>query len=513
MCLFFYFLSCLPLQAGDNTPILVIFHTSDVHGEVFEKRDTEGQLTNMGYARLKGYVDQYTAPAKMLVDAGDILHGTLFASMSRGELMSRLLQVLDYDALAVGPGEFEYGLPRLMELYDTYHLNFIASNILEKEDGSPLFPPYLIRSYDNLKVGIFGLTTPQAALLAHPSKMDTVDFGTPESLLDTAREVVKRLKEEEKVDLVVAVTHLGTTEESRPQAQLVAEKVPGIDLIIDGYSHHLVGGLKVGDTLITSAGSGLENLGKVAVSRKNGELVLSVAILSAAELESYKPSPEINKALDHLSEVHEQEMNKIVATSAVSLEADSGPHQSTPFGRILAASMAKAAASEVAMINSGAIAASLPSGAITQGQLLGALPNNNCIFMVHLTGAEITSILKQSLLNTPDGYLQFYGLSATISEVDKIQPDGTTIRQAQIEAMDIDGRPLEFYTEYTVAINDYLYTGGDGYTIFSTRPMQEFIHLNQALINFLETTTPEKLKAISQDTVLSVIVEEPTASD
>ncbi len=262
------FAAFFPSLAFGAAHDLVIYHTNDVHGYMFEARDGDGKLTHIGYDRLKAMVDADPSPHKLLLDAGDVLHGQSFATAKDGELAAIVLGMMGYDALATGNHDFDYGRERLLELADRYRLRFLSANVVS--DEGYILPPYLIRSWGDLRVGIFGLATPETRTSTNPVNVAGLTIRDP---IEASRKMVRRLKNE-RVDLIVALTHMGSEAYCNPSSLTIAEQVPGIDVILDGHSHStLATRVKRSDSseaLVASTGAFFENVGKVMIDRKRG---------------------------------------------------------------------------------------------------------------------------------------------------------------------------------------------------------------------------------------------------
>jgi len=499
--------------AAEEPPALVIVHTNDVHGYALEERDpASGLLTRMGYARLKGYFQNLPTKNKMLLDAGDVLHGQPLATARRGEFIALILNALNYDALAVGNHDLDYGLARLMELRDGFGLNFLAANIIEKEDGMPLLPPWLVKDFEGLKVGVFALTTPETPLKTDPANVESISFGRPEEVVELARIMTEKLRRDEGVELVIALTHLGTGPLDQPGAQAVARGAPGLNLIIDGHSHAKLAGLLEGETLIVSTGAYLENLGQVTVRRApEGGLILAPKLIPAAEMETVPPDPELKALTDRLTAELGLELGQVVARTPFDLNGRSEEIRSasTNLGRLICAALRSATGADAAIINSGSIRASIPAGEITREQLLGVLPYANYAVTVRLTGAQLLEALNTGLAQPGEGgFPQFHGLTVTAQETKDQGPDGRIIRRDRAETVEIGGRPLNLKSEYTIAVNDFMYAGGDGYTVLAGSPSREYATVMEIVQNFLATAGPEVLNAVNNEDLLTIIVEE-----
>lgn len=501
----------LPLKA-QQPPELVIFHTSDVHGYALPVWDKNGRLLNIGYAIFKGYVNSVQAQNKLLLDAGDALEGHPFANAQQGLLAARMLELVKYDAIAVGNHDFDFGSPRLVELTFKYGLNFISANTHKKEDGTRLFRPYIIKDYNGLKVGVLGLTTPETAYKTHPDNISTLAFGSPAALGAQARELTAQLRKE-GAQLVIALTHLGSAAQNSPNAQDIARAAPDLDLIIDGHGHSEVAGLFEGEVLIVNSGAYFKNIGQVEVRRGNkGKFVFDPKLVPAAEAGLIPPDPALDALGATLEAEIERELNQVVATLPFALEGNEQVSRafSTNLGRLICAALKRSTGAEVAIINSGSIRAGLPAGEITRKQLLQSLPFGNRAVTVRLSGAELIETVNHGLSQAGQGgFPQFYGMTVTAIELkNKAGDNEEASNGGRVDIIEIGGRQVSPEDEYTVVINDFMYAGGDGYRSLSGRPGQQYATVEEIFLKYLSETSRETLDFVNLDEALTVLVEE-----
>ncbi len=509
----FFFLAFLvrPLSAAENPalPFLAIFHTSDLHGQALAPQGDDSRPTNIDFPRMKTFLNNYPARHKMLLDAGDSLHGRPFATAGRGQFMALMLKKMAYDALALGNHDFDYGLARVMELRDALGLNYLAANIIEREDGAFLLPPYLVKDFEGFKIGVFALSNPQTPSLTAPGNVENVKFLDAGQTAAMAREMVRRLREEEKVQLVVALTHLGLEAGSPLSSLDLVRQAPGLDLVIDGHSHRRITGLKEGGSLIVSAGQYLETLGLVELRRTpDGSLILSAQLIPAADFERVEPDRALAALGRQLEEKLAKEMNQVVTRSPIFLDGDRAAltRSSTSLGRVVGAALMKATGADLALINGGSIRGSLPAGEITRGQLLEALPFNNYAVTLEISGRDLLEALQTGLDQSGrGGFPQIYGL--TVTSIEGRIPAGATRRQRQL-VVEAGGRPLEVDARYTLVTNDFLQSGGDGYESLARPSAHVYSTVEEILGRFLAEASVETLKAIAAEEPLTIIVEE-----
>lgn len=244
---------------------VVIIHTNDVHGAV------------EGYAKVAAMKKVYENQGAdvLLLDAGGYLSGHPYVETDRGEAAVRLMNAAGYDLAAVGCNEFSYGANRLRELAGKAVFPMVSANVMR--GGSAAFRKNQVFTGENgTKIGVFCLTTPQTADLTKEKDLQSITFLSGQALINCAREQVSVLKNQ-GCDVVICLSHLGIGKGFTSIKLL--EEVEGIDYLIDGHSHSTLeeiksatGGTgKVGDTVITSAGSGFEQIGVLLI--KDGESV------------------------------------------------------------------------------------------------------------------------------------------------------------------------------------------------------------------------------------------------
>jgi 2',3'-cyclic-nucleotide 2'-phosphodiesterase (5'-nucleotidase family) len=486
---------------------LVIYHTNDIHGYAFEERDAQGRLTRIGYDRLKALVDADPSPRKLLLDAGDALHGQAFATARRGELMGVVLGLTAYDALAAGNHDFDYGCKRLLEITGKYRLNFLAANVAQK-NGETILPPYVMRSWSGLKVGIFGLSTPQTRTSTNPRNIEGLEIKDPAEEADA---LVKRLKAE-GADLIVAVTHMGSEPYCEPTSQAIAERVPDIDVIIDGHSHSkTIIPIERSDgsrALVASTGAYFENVGRITIDRKSGggySIAASILAASSPEIETMTPDPAARETMNALRAELDTELRRVVMNVPLDLDGSSRNvrRASTNLGRLVGAALTDATGADAALLNGGALRDSIPKGDVTKGQFLTVFPYGNYAYLIDVSGEDLLAALRHGLgLPGAGAFPQFWGMEVETEMRGITAPDGTKSEVPAPKSVTIGGKPLDLTAKYTLAINDFLYSGGDGYAMFAKYPYRQFSTLEDIFRAYMTEKDAATLRAVSDAQVL-----------
>ncbi|GFN36771.1 5'-nucleotidase C-terminal domain-containing protein [Tepidimicrobium xylanilyticum] len=463
-------------EEGDVVKLTII-HTNDVHSRVVGSEDSL-----IGYAKLATLVKEMRKEGNvLLLDAGDTTHGLPIATISNGESIIKLMNQMGYDAMVPGNHDFNYGYDRLIELNRMADFPILAANVI-REDGTRDLEEYTIIEIDGIKVGIFGLTTQETKFKSNPKNTEGININDPVAV---AEEMVKKLKEED-VKLVIALAHIGMDEESNPKTTDIAKKVQGIDIIIDGHSHTMLEeGEVIGDTLIVQTGEYLKNIGVVNVELADGKISKKEAkLMTFEDALALKEDEEISNKISELEEENNQVLSVTIGQSNVDLvgEREVVRAGESNLGNLATDAMLDITGADVALTNGGGIRASIPAGQISKGNILEVFPFGNYIVVLELTGEDIIKALEHGVDTYPEPAGKFPHVAGMTYKIDPSKEAGSRI----VELL-IDGKPVELNKTYTLATNDFLAVGGDGYTMFEDAPIVgEFEGLDEALIKYIE---------------------------
>ncbi|MCF8008597.1 MAG: 5'-nucleotidase C-terminal domain-containing protein [Halanaerobiales bacterium] len=450
-----------------------ILHTNDTHGRI-----EEGSYAGMGFPKVSTLVKDYRSEGNvLLLDAGDTFHGQTIVNLNEGEAIVEIMNEMGYDAMTLGNHDFNFGQERIKELEELAGFEIIVSNL------SPnLVKPYIIKDIEGVSVGIFGLATPETSYKTHPKNVEGLTFVNP---YESAAEVVSEL--EGQVDVIIALSHLGLSEGSKYTSRELAEKVNGIDIIIDGHSHHaLENGLMVNQTLIAMAGEYDKNLGVVSVQIVDGTIEEKTAsLVTKADAEDVKKDSAIVNVIEKINERNEEITSAVVGKAAVELlgEREYVRTQETNLGNLLTDAMLAKTGADVAITNGGGIRASISTGKITKGDVITVLPFGNTTVVKKVTGAQLLDIVEHGLSQYP----AHEGLFPQIAGM-KVLFDGSRPAGERVIKLYVDGKPVDFDQNYEVATNDFMAAGGDGYQTFGgTETVIEAEGLEEVLMEYIST--------------------------
>jgi 2',3'-cyclic-nucleotide 2'-phosphodiesterase (5'-nucleotidase family) len=470
------------LTQGDKAAkkTITILHTNDSHG-----RAEEASNDGMGFAKIATLVRHYERqnPNTLLLDAGDTFHGTTFATLVRGESIARVMNQTGYDAMAAGNHDFNYGYQRLLELEKIVEFPILAANVRKEADSSRILKPYVIKEVNGIKLGILGLATPETTYKTHPNNVAGLKFVDPAV---EAKPVVEELKKQ-KVDAIIAVTHLGIDESSTDTSIKLAKEVPGIDLIVDGHSHSTLVEGKTADnnTLIVSAGEYTKNLGVVELTFEGNKLVGKKAQLvnkDAAGL--VVPDQAVVGTINDIKKAQDVILNEVIGSVPVKLDGDRElvRVQETNLGNLITDAMLDITGADVALTNGGGIRASVEAGQVTKGSIITVLPFGNYIQTKKVTGAELKAALEVGASAYPKSLGGFAHVGGMSYSIDESKPAGCRVHSVKVK-----GQPLELEKSYVLATNDFLAAGGDQYSSLKTaQHLGDFPALDEALIAYIQ---------------------------
>lgn len=454
---------------------VTILHTNDVHGHIspFTVSGVKGELG--GFARLATLVNQVRneQPNTMLLDAGDILHGTNVVTSTRGLNMVALMNGLGYDAMVPGNHDFNYGYQQLLSLGQLAKFAVVSANVVK--DGDSVFAPYTIIEKGGYNFAIIGLSSPETPILTHPNNVIGLNFTDP---VAKAKEMVAKVKD--SADFIIVLSHLGYDVD-----QVLAKEVPGINVIIGGHSHTVLDKqVVINGVTIAQTGEWGKNLGRVDLTI-DGKNITTVTSKLIPVTEAVAKNPAVNTVVKAYEDKLNEVLGVVVGKADADLIGDRGQVRTreTNLADIVADVMLNACDADIAVTNGGGIRASILKGDITVGSIYTVLPFDNTLVVIQVTGAQLKAALELSVTKYPaenGGFLQVAGLKFTF---DPSKPAGQRVLDVTVK-----GQPLDLNKSYKVATNDFTAAGGDGYTMFKEGKVlfQSGLYLRDLMVSYVQ---------------------------
>lgn len=430
---------------------LTILHTNDTHSQIDPTSKDLG-----GIARRKVVIDSVRTaePNVLLVDAGDAVQGTLYFSLFGGELERKLMNDLGYDIQILGNHEFDNGMDALAQIYKGVNAEKLSSNYnVEYTPLRGLLKPYTIRQFGNKKIGFIAINLTPKGMIADKNATG-VEYKDG---LQAANAYAWILKNMEGCDEVVALTHVGHSDQPGYSDLDLAKGSRNIDVIIGGHSHTVLGDGKTdkankavnldGDTvLIAQTGSSGVNIGQVDIDLATGK-ASSKIITVDSRLDSRK-----DFAFEKQIEPYRAKVDSVmqVPVGRATAELTKGEPALENFMADAMMQLGKkltGSTPDLAIINKGGLRTSILKGAITKGEIMQVMPFDNYATVMEIKGSDLLDALNVMARRGGDGVSA--NVRATMSS------DGKLLTAT------IGGKPIEPKKTYTLATINYLAEGGD----------------------------------------------------
>lgn len=476
----------------------VILHTNDVHGAV------------EGYAYIAQLKADYEAKGAevILVDAGDYSQGKTYVSVTKGADAVTMMNAAGYDVVTLGNHEFDYGYAQLKENMSKAKFKVVCADVFN-EDGTPIFDAnYTYTTKSGVKVGFFGMETPETQTKANPALIKGLTFATGDAFTKAAADQVAALKD---ADVVICLAHLGIDAESAPYRSTdLYAAVKGIDFIIDGHSHTVMTKGEKGEP-IQSTGTAFANIGVIVIDNATKKIESN----SLFEIkEDTAKDATVAAAAKTIVDRVDAEYDVVFAKSEVTLNGAKAPNgnrdSETNNGDLITDAMlwkvmqnkeglTVDADHVVAITNGGGIRAAIEPGDVTKKDINTVLPFGNTVVTIYITGEELLEVLEASTYSLPvGGFPQVAGINYTISTAVAYDANAETYPAStyygpksinRVTINSINGKEFKADDTYAVVTNDFSAAGGDTYYAFkaATAKFDTGIPLDEAVMEYVTT--------------------------
>ena len=464
--------------AKESVPVdLTILHVNDTHGRILPYIEgTSGDQQMVGGAAYLAHMIQEerskNPDGTLLLSAGDMFQGTPVSNLFKGRSVTDVMNYLKFDAMAIGNHEFDWGMDILQHLTASSRFPYLSANIKDERGRYlPGVKPYIIVERKNVKIAIIGVTTPQVPRITTPGRFKHMTVDSPEDILPL---FIRKARDEGAV-IIIVLSHLGLDAD-----EALAQRIPGIHVIVGGHSHTpLENPVVVGNTIIVQAGAYGLYLGvlKLRIDADAGRIIGHTEEKELEKVMAAKDRP-YDKELARIIQAYygriQKEYSRVVGETSIPLVRY---HQrESNIGNFICDTMRKKTGTDIAFINSGAIRNNIPRGRITLEQVFTLLPFDNILVTMKLTGKQILKILEH-------GILQVSGMEI---RYDISEPAGSRVREVYIGRRSLD--PEKTYTVTTI---DFLATGGDAFSPFKEgKNIMYGTALRDVFVSYLEKHSP-----------------------
>lgn len=434
---------------------LTLLFTGDQDGQIESLPLSDPAQPVGGMARritLINRIRQEVGPQSVvLVDSGNLLTGTAFADMTRGQVMCAAIQMMGYDALAVGEGDFTYGRKTLLEYRKKFKIPWVSANV--HAGLQPFLRDYELK-YCGVRVGLIGITNPDVPSLTNKQNVQGLNFIPGGAAIKGLHSIFKK-----DADLFIVLSRLGFDQDKK-----LAKDNSFLHVIISGNSDKILkdplanltkGGDLIGPLLVQTGNRGLY-LGRLDLTvdgkrdrkTKKSEFAIVEYHYQMIPITSDIPEDLQMKALvdQYRKTLVDKPLDQVLAT----LSAPVTTKMESLLGQVVADSLKEATGADLALIPTGTLSANLPAGPFTRQDLYNLYPEEDSVYLVEVSGALVREAVKRSLeMKGQPGFLQISGLAVNSSN-GKLQ-------------LSVGNEALGERTVYKIVTTDRFVMGQGGY--------------------------------------------------
>ena len=473
-----------------DSETIVILYENDVHCAV------------EGYSKLVAMKNELKSEYEYVgvVSSGDFVQGGTLGAVSKGEYIVELMNLVGYDAIAPGNHEFDYTISRLTELYELSETKYISCNFAKIGEEKTYFEPYTIVSYGDVDIAYIGIITPETITSARPSQFrnengEIIYTFNESRLYELVQESIDEATED-GADYVIALSHIGYDESGElNDVTDVIENTDGLDVVLDAHSHSVIEEKIVkdksgDDVLLSSTGTGFENIGKLTIA--NGEFDTELV-----KTETYtKTDADVDAYIAEINESYAELGNRKIGESKVELitHNEEGTRlvrtAETNLGNLCSDALFFVTNADVSYVNGGGLRAPIKSGDMTFNDIYSVFPFNNRIVTAEITGQVLLDMLEMSMISYPQEDGAFPHMSGITFSVNKSIPSSIKVdengfftkvdgdyRVYDVKVLDKESgnyKALELDKKYILAAADYyILNFGSGMSMFKDAKVVE----------------------------------------
>lgn len=442
--------------ATRDLTIITTMSTSDIHGHMTPYTPSGSAIEVGGSAKAAWLFQEAERrnPNTLILDGGDSPYNTDLANISLGQSSVDVMNAQGYDATVLGNHDFDYSFENLLSLAERAEYAMLSANTYWKDSSYPeQFAPYIVKEVGGVDVAIVGLTDDGSKATTHFSNTQDIEFHDQ---WEVGQDVVAKADAES--DVVILLSHLHGANNDVPT------KIDGIDMEIGGGNDIFGRPLNIEDTVVVNPGGVGTCVNQTNLNVKDGQVLgytFNQIILSSdvPEVEA------VNEIIAGYQADLDAQMEEVIGQCASDI-AWSSPlvrTQESPLGNLAADALRDYCDADIAIQNGGGIRAGLTAGDVTVGDIFAMLPFDNKVTLVEVTGQTVWDALENGVSGYPETYGQFPQVSGIHYTFDGSKPAGERIVSVTLP----DGTPLDMEGWYTLACNDFMCGGGDGYTMFN----------------------------------------------
>ncbi|WP_114783293.1 bifunctional metallophosphatase/5'-nucleotidase [Botryobacter ruber] len=444
---------------ADGTETITILQTADIHGQLLPHQEMfieDGEFVfreRGGMAHLQTIFKQVKAEnpgGTVILDGGDLIQGSAVAALSEGEVFGPVINAMDYDFLIPGNWEVIFGSRKMREVLQAYGKPVISANMYDEASAATVYPPYLVKEVKGVKLGFISYNDPEVPVRQNPSFSKGLVFKQVEDNLEA---LIKELKEEQQVDVLFLVTHIGISKQLHLADQ---EYVQGVDFILGNDTHERIRQpLKRKYAQVLEPGAFASFVGRLDLDVKNGKIVGQRYELIEVDPARYPADAAVQQVVTEQMAPYKEKMDRVLG------------YTTTPLYRYLVVENAMdnmitdalrwKTGADIAISNGFRFSTPIVpdatgKAAITYSDVWNMLPVNENVKTGKATGQQLHDWMEQELHNVfahkplerfGGWVIRFSGMEMTFN--------ANAPKGQRVQSITVGGKPLDLQREYTLA--------------------------------------------------------------
>jgi 2',3'-cyclic-nucleotide 2'-phosphodiesterase / 3'-nucleotidase len=512
--------AALPLTGSDaSTRVhITILGTTDLHGNILPIDYYTNKPDNRGFAKIATLIKRVRKenPNTVLIDSGDTIQGTPLEYVHNKknnqppDPMMLVMSSLNYDAMAVGNHEYNFGLKVLEKARSEAKFPWLSANTYDVKSGDTHYQPYIVKEISGVRVGILGLTTPGIPNWENVPNYAGLEFHEP---VAEAKKWVPILRGKERADIVVIAMHMGLEEDIRTgeinpgqvpnenRAVAIAKEVPGVDAIFMGHTHREIPSLYVNGVLLTQANHWGRHLARADFYLDKAGANWRVYAKAARTIPSddrVEPDPDVVALAEPYDRETQAWLSKEIGESDKELTAKDARFSDSAIIDLVQAVQMEAGKADVSMAAVFNADARISKGSVTVRDIAGLYVYENLLVVVEVTGQQLKDALEHSAryfkayqpgktpLELVDEKIPAYNFD--IAEGVTYQLNLTKPFGQRIENLEFKGKPVMPTQKFRLATNSYRASGGGGYSMYKDAPvvLKSSTEIRELIIDWVE---------------------------
>lgn len=443
----------------EDTLKITVLQTADIHGqldphpELFWENNEIVFKNRGGLAHIKTLFDQEREknPGKtIIVDGGDLIQGSGYVAFSEGEIMTDVIKNMNYDVLIPGNWEVIYGKKKMLEVYEKFETPTIVQNMRHEETNENLYPSYLVKEINGVRLGFIGINDPDVPVRQNPIFSKGINFTQIDNSVKT---FIDKVKIEENIDVMFLVTHIGIYKQVTLANSIIAENV---DYILGNDTHERVRQPIQGKyAKVTEPGAFGSFVGKLNLYFVNNKLVKDDYELIDVDPNVYKADPKIQAIINKNKAPYQDNLETIVGYTTEPMYRYLTVEN--PMDNLITDAARWKTGADISISNgfrfgNPIVPENGEPAAITRANLWNLMPVNEPVKTGKATGKQIKMWLEKEMHNAfaQNASERFGGWLVRFSGM-KVDFHSQNDRNKRIKSIEVNGEPLDENRYYTIS--------------------------------------------------------------